>query len=152
MNHKNVIKNGLEEQLSVLMSDLQKENKMETKFIGSYIADVLKQLKPPHLEGYDYAYPRFERTLKKQTAPVMQFKVVKDINIISQAVYGIKVPSSFLETVYPSVVLVPLMCFHPTKLHRIGYGGGYYDRYIEHTRLEKRNTLYVGVGAEKLKT
>lgn len=45
-------------------------------------------------------------------------------------VYGIRVPSRKLASVDPQVVLVPLTCFHPTSKQRIGYGGGYYDRYI----------------------
>ena len=41
---------------------------------------------------------------------------------------------SHLEIVYPDILLVPLVAYD-NNLNRLGYGGGYYDRYIE--KLEK---------------
>ena len=43
--------------------------------------------------------------------------------------YGIPEPMS-LKIIYPDVLLVPLVGFDKNKF-RLGYGGGYYDRYIE---------------------
>ena len=43
--------------------------------------------------------------------------------------YGIPEPTSD-QIVYPSILLVPLVAFD-NHLNRIGYGSGYYDRYIK---------------------
>ena len=42
--------------------------------------------------------------------------------------YGIPEPNSKI-IIYPDILFVPLVGFD-NKLNRLGYGGGYYDRYI----------------------
>ena len=48
--------------------------------------------------------------------------------------YGI--PEPFTKKVNPDILFVPLVAFD-SKCYRIGYGGGYYDRYLK--KLEKKN-------------
>jgi 5-formyltetrahydrofolate cyclo-ligase len=50
--------------------------------------------------------------------------------------YGIPEPT-FNKKVYPSVLLVPLVAFDK-DLNRIGYGGGFYDRYIDKIKKNKK--------------
>ena len=50
--------------------------------------------------------------------------------------YGISEPIS-LKKVYPDIILVPLLAYDK-ELNRLGYGGGYYDRYIEKIRKTKK--------------
>ena len=38
------------------------------------------------------------------------------------------------KIIYPDILLVPLVAYD-SNLNRLGYGGGYYDRYIE--KIEK---------------
>ena len=46
--------------------------------------------------------------------------------------------------IYPRVLLVPLVAFD-YKLNRLGYGGGYYDRYI--SKLQTYNKIIkIGIG------
>ena len=47
--------------------------------------------------------------------------------------FGIPEPISF-KIFYPDILLVPLVAYD-VSLNRLGYGGGYYDRYIE--KIEK---------------
>ena len=47
--------------------------------------------------------------------------------------FGIPEPVS-TKVFYPDILLVPLVAFD-SNLNRLGYGGGYYDRYIE--KIEK---------------
>lgn len=44
--------------------------------------------------------------------------------------YGIAEPPATAEKVVPAAVLVPLLAFDASG-HRLGYGGGYYDRTFE---------------------
>ena len=50
--------------------------------------------------------------------------------------FGIPEPSS-KEIKYPNILLVPLVAFDK-DLNRIGYGGGYYDRYIKKIKKKKK--------------
>ena len=50
--------------------------------------------------------------------------------------YGIPEPISN-KAIYPSILLVPLVAFDK-NLNRIGYGGGYYDRYIKKIKKNKK--------------
>jgi 5-formyltetrahydrofolate cyclo-ligase len=47
--------------------------------------------------------------------------------------YGIPVPAVSTEALVPSLLLVPLLAFDRSG-HRLGYGGGYYDRTIQSLR------------------
>jgi len=48
--------------------------------------------------------------------------------------YGIIEPIS-KKKIYPDLILIPLLAYD-IKLNRLGYGGGFYDRYIE--KIEKK--------------
>lgn len=51
--------------------------------------------------------------------------------------YGIKEPSPSSPDILPDIILVPLLAFD-RQLHRLGYGGGYYDRTINEIRQRKK--------------
>ena len=56
--------------------------------------------------------------------------------------FGIPEPVSS-KIFYPDILLVPLVAYD-SSLNRIGYGGGYYDRYIE--KIEKvKKVLKIGL-------
>ena len=44
--------------------------------------------------------------------------------------FGIPEPVVSSKIIYPDILLVPLVAYD-SQLNRLGYGGGYYDRYIE---------------------
>ena len=50
--------------------------------------------------------------------------------------FGIPEPTSN-KVMYPSILLVPLVAFD-RHFNRIGYGGGFYDRYISKIRKSKK--------------
>ena len=56
--------------------------------------------------------------------------------------YGIPEPTS-TEIKYPNILLVPLVAFDK-NFNRIGYGGGFYDRYISKLKIRKK-ILLVGL-------
>ena len=63
-------------------------------------------------------------------------------NILNINKYGIPEPEK-KRLVYPDILIVPMVAFDE-RLYRLGYGGGYYDRYIEKISLKKK-TLLIGL-------
>ena len=56
--------------------------------------------------------------------------------------YGIPEPIS-QKIRHPNILLIPLIAFDK-DLNRVGYGGGFYDRYISRIRKNKR-ILKIGI-------
>ena len=66
----------------------------------------------------------------------------KDPLVINK--FGIPEPSNG-KIKFPDVLLVPLLSFD-TKLNRVGYGGGFYDRYIHRIKRKKKTAAcWIGV-------
>jgi len=65
--------------------------------------------------------------------------------------YGIPEPVS-INKVYPDILFVPLVAFDK-ELNRIGYGGGFYDRYIQKmSKIKKIVKVGLAFSFQKLKT
>ena len=72
----------------------------------------------------------------------------KDPLIINK--YGIPEPISN-KIVYPNIFLVPLVAYDE-RLYRIGYGGGYYDRYLKKIKkIKKIITIGLAYSFQKVK-
>ena len=57
--------------------------------------------------------------------------------------YGIAEPIS-VKKIYPDIIFVPLVAYD-NDLNRLGYGGGFYDRYLQ--KIEKiKKILKIGLG------
>ncbi len=55
------------------------------------------------------------------------------------------------KIIYPDIILVPLVGFDQNKF-RLGYGGGYYDRYIEKVRkFKKFKTIGLSFSFQRVK-
>ncbi|MBI5781371.1 MAG: 5-formyltetrahydrofolate cyclo-ligase [Rhodocyclales bacterium] len=65
---------------------------------------------------------------------------------MARDVFGLPVPAGE-ETVWPKVLLVPLVAFDAAG-YRIGYGGGFYDRTLAAYRAAGRPVTAIGVGYE----
>ncbi len=63
---------------------------------------------------------------------------------LSTGVWGIREPEPEAAEVEPDILLVPLVAFDRAG-HRIGYGGGYYDRTVAQLRARKA-VVAVGLG------
>jgi 5-formyltetrahydrofolate cyclo-ligase len=55
---------------------------------------------------------------------------------LAEVTWGIREPLPAAPVVEPDVVLVPLLAFDHAG-HRLGYGGGFYDRTLERLRAAK---------------
>ena len=58
--------------------------------------------------------------------------------------YGIPEPLS-KKINYPDIILIPLVAFDK-NLNRLGYGGGFYDRYLKKIS-KKKNILKIGLAS-----
>tara|TARA_Y100001934_G_scaffold122918_1_gene150063 strand:- start:460 stop:1026 length:567 start_codon:yes stop_codon:yes gene_type:complete len=71
----------------------------------------------------------------------MQFKKYDEDTSFIVNKYGIKEPDPKGKNIKPSIILVPLLAFNDDG-YRIGYGGGFYDKYIN----SNKDITKVGVG------
>jgi 5-formyltetrahydrofolate cyclo-ligase len=85
--------------------------------------------------GCHIAFPRV--AVKNQP---LEFHRVPDGEMLAPGTYGIHEPLEHWPRVTPGLLLVPLLAFDPAG-HRLGYGGGFYDR-----TLEKLNVPAIGIG------
>jgi len=58
--------------------------------------------------------------------------------------YGILEPKNSKKEIIPDLIMVPLVAFDH-KLHRIGYGKGYYDRSLKKIIKNKKNSISLGI-------
>jgi len=72
----------------------------------------------------------------------MDFYTWSNNDLLKLNKYGIPEPEQN-KKVFPDIILVPLVAFD-SRLYRIGYGGGYYDRYIAKF-LNKKNLFKIGI-------
>ena len=112
-----------------------KYKKIKGKVLGGYYPynyefDIIKILKKFEKKKYLITLPKIKNNFQ------MNFYnwSTRDPLTINQ--YGIPEPISN-KVKYPDILLVPLVAFDK-YLNRVGYGGGFYDRYISKIKKKKR--------------
>ena len=113
---------------------------IKTKIVGGYYpfnyeVDVIEILEKFEKLNYKISLPRVNKNSK------MDFLLWSTIEPLSINKYGIPEPTSN-KIINPSILLVPLVAFDKYN-NRIGYGGGYYDRYL---MKRKKNKKIVTIG------
>lgn len=101
--------------------------------VGGYIAigdeaDPHILLKKLTLQNCTLAFPR----VSAKDEPLVFHRWTPGQNL-QRGTYGIPEPSKDWPLAYPKILLVPLLAFD-TNGHRLGYGGGYYDRTLDFLR------------------
>jgi 5-formyltetrahydrofolate cyclo-ligase len=120
---------------------LKKEN-IKSKIIGGYYPfnyelESLNILEELEKKNYLISLPKVSKNNKMNF-----FKwSIKDPLKINK--YGIPETTS-KKKVNPGILLVPLVAFDD-KLNRLGYGGGYYDRYISRFQ-DNHKIIKIGIG------
>ncbi len=133
----------------LLKKILKKFNYKKNKNIGGYFPinyeiDCLEILKKLEKSGYKISLPI---TKKGNKMDFFQWSY-KDPLLISKM--GIPEPTSN-KKIYPDIFLVPLVAFNKYKF-RLGYGGGYYDRYIQKIKkIKKILTIGMAFSFQKVK-
>ena len=125
---------------SRIYSYLRKKNS-NFKIVGGYYPtnyeiDDLKILNYFFKKGSTISLPKIEKKNQMEF-----FKWHKNDPLLINK-YGIPEPDT-VSRVYPDILFVPLVAFDK-ELNRLGYGGGFYDRYIQKIS-KKKKILKVGL-------
>ena len=112
-----------------------KKNKITSKIIGGYYPynfeiDASNILNQFERRKYQISLPK----VKENSQMDFFHWSTKDPLSINQ--YGIPEPTSN-KILYPGILLVPLVAFDK-NFNRVGYGGGFYDRYIKKIKKRKK--------------
>ena len=114
----------------------------------NYEVDVIEILKEFEKRKYLISLPKIRNNFQ------MDFFEWSFKNPLIINEYGIPEPVSN-KIRYPDILLVPLVAFD-NELNRIGYGGGFYDRYIKKIK-KKKKIITIGLAfsfqkVKKIKT
>ena len=103
---------------------------------ANFELNVLKILEYNYILAQDILLPKIDKNFQMNFFPWKKNKALQ-VNK-----YGILQPLKS-EVTIPDIILIPLLAFDQDK-HRIGYGKGFYDRYL--SRLIKKNVKILTVG------
>ena len=112
-----------------------KKFKIVGKLIGGYYPynheyDAIQILEKFEKKGYQISLPKIKKNFQMN---FFQWSINDPLEINK---YGIPEPISN-RVVCPHILLVPLAAFDK-RFNRIGYGGGFYDRYIKKIKRKKK--------------
>jgi len=127
--------------------NLFKKEKIIKKNIGGYYPvnfelDDLDILKEFEKKNFNISLPKVKKNFDMDFYK-WSFREPLKINK-----YGIPEPDSKM-LVYPDILLIPLVAFDK-RLNRLGYGGGYYDRFIEKL-VKKKKVVKIGLALSSQK-
>ena len=131
-----------------LLKFLEKK-KIKSKIIGGYYPfnyelDILNILEALEKRKYILSLPKIA---KNNEMDFFQWSSKDPLKINK---YGIPETTS-KKKIYPRIFLIPMVGFDG-KLNRLGYGGGFYDRYLKKIS-KKKKVLKIGIAysIQKLK-
>ncbi|MBD1164847.1 5-formyltetrahydrofolate cyclo-ligase [Pelagibacterales bacterium SAG-MED13] len=115
--------------------NILKKKKIKSKVVGGYYPynyeiDGVQILKKFEKKNYQICLPKIKKNNK------MDFFNWSSKDPLNINKYGIPEPVSN-ELKYPDILLVPLVAYDK-DFNRIGYGGGFYDRYIQKIKKRKK--------------
>ncbi len=121
---------------------LLEKKKTNNRIVGAYYPynyeiDILDVLSKLEKKKFDLALPKIKKNNQ------MNFYSWSFNEPLSINQYGIPEPV-LKKKVYPGILLIPLLAFD-TKLNRLGYGGGFYDRYLAKNQNYKK-IFKIGIG------
>ena len=122
---------------------LTKNNIIGGYFPINFEFDCLQILKKFHVEGYNVSLPIIK---KNHQMDFYKWNLDDPLTISS---FGIPQPIK-LKKVYPDILLVPIVAFDQSR-NRIGYGGGFYDRYLRKiSKIKKCLTIGLAFSHQKV--
>ncbi len=118
-----------------LILSILKKKKVQGKIIGGYYPynyeiDILQILEKFEKKNFIITLPKIKKNSQ------MNFFQWSTNDPLAINKFGIPEPISKIVK-YPDILLVPLVAFDK-NYDRIGYGGGFYDRYIKKVKKRKK--------------
>ena len=118
------------------ITKILKREKITKKIVGGYFPvnfeiDDLKLLKKFETNKFNISLPVIKKNFQ------MDFYKWSFSELLKINKYGIPEPEA-KNIIYPDILLIPLVAFDK-NLNRLGYGGGYYDRFI--AKLSKKKKI-----------
>ena len=118
-----------------LILNILKKKNISGKIIGGYYPynyeiDILQILEKFEQKNFIITLPKI---IKNSQMNFFQWSTDDPLSINK---FGIPEPIS-KKVKFPDILLVPLVAFDK-NFNRVGYGGGFYDRYIEKIRKRKK--------------
>ena len=115
----------------------KKKLRIALYYPASFEVNVLKLLELNYISSQNLLLPVIEEKNK------MKFFPWKKNEVLQVNKYGMLEPMKSKQSI-PNIMLVPLLAFDNNKF-RLGYGKGYYDRYLNKYLKTFKNILTVGV-------
>ena len=124
--------------LSFVKSKFKKDDlKLALYYPTSFEANVLKLLENKYMANKKILLPVIEKE------NIMSFFLWKKNHVLLVNKFGILEPMK-TKFIIPNIILVPILAFDKNK-YRLGYGKGFYDRYLNKYLKKYSNILTVGV-------
>ena len=138
-NYFEIDKNFFSPLLKLIKKNIRKKSiKIALYYPSNFELDVLKVLELKYFSHQTILLPVAEKN------DLMNFYQWKKNDVLTVNKFGILEPIK-AEAKIPDIIIIPLLAFDKDK-YRLGYGKGYYDRYLnKHIKQYKKNTMTVGV-------
>ena len=105
---------------------------------SNYEVNILNFLEKASKKKFKIALP----VVESSTQMCFRSWIIKEPLYVSK--FGILEPKDKKKEIIPDLIIVPLVAFD-NNLNRIGYGKGYYDRYLRKIRKIKGKAIFLGV-------
>ena len=123
--------------LNLIKSKFKKKIKLALYYPSTFEINVLRLLDHNYISNHDLLLP----VIKENNS--MNFFLWKKNEALKVNRYGMLEPIKSYQNV-PNIMLVPLLTYDKDK-YRLGYGKGFYDRYLNKYWKKFKNILTVGV-------
>ena len=109
-------------------------NELDISYLGAVLADL----------GHKICLPRIGDEPQE-----MSFHEYKIGDELVANKFGILEPLSTAKLLQPNVVIVPMLAFDRSK-NRLGYGGGYYDKFLQNSTAIKIGAAFAAQEVEQI--
>ena len=124
--------------IKLIRTNFKKKNlKLALYYPSNYELNVLKLLENDYIKNQNILFPAIEEKNN------MNFYSWKKNQVLFVNKFGMLEPEK-TKTKVPNLMIIPILAYDENK-YRLGYGKGFYDRYLNKYLTKFKNILTVGV-------